>query len=446
MERQYLWLSRTASFRLAEPSSLNQPPQPVPGPSPYARLVRPRLEEALADTPAVLVHGPRQSGKTTLARDVGDAAGYGYVTFDDDTTRAAAEADAIGFVDALPDRVVLDEVQRVPALFTSLKAAIDRDRTPGRFLLTGSANVLLVPRLADSLAGRMETIRLHPLSQAELAGISDPARTFLARLVAGILPASTGDRLAEALAARVAAGGFPAALARSTGRRRAAWYRDYVDTIVQRDVRDLSRIRSLDVLPRLLAVAASQTSRLLNVTDLAGPFQLTQPTIRDYVTLLERVFLLDEIPPWHSNRLSRLVKAARLHMGDTGLACALLGVDAEALWADRPLYGQMLETFVVQELRRLASGYEDPVAFHHLRDRDGTEVDVVLEVGGRRIVGVEVKAAASVRTSDFAGLRKLRDAAGERFVAGVVLYDGEATHSFGDALWAVPIRCLWEPS
>ena len=418
----------------------------MPGPSPYARLVRPRLEEALADTPAVLVHGPRQSGKTTLARDVGDAAGYGYVTFDDDTTRAAAEADAVGFVDALPDRVVLDEVQRVPALFTSLKAAIDRDRMPGRFLLTGSANVLLVPRLADSLAGRMETIRLHPLSQAELAGISDPARTFLARLVAGILPASTGDRLAEALAARVAAGGFPAALARSTGRRRAAWYRDYVDTIVQRDVRDLSRIRSLDVLPRLLAVAASQTSRLLNVTDLAGPFQLTQPTIRDYVTLLERVFLLDEIPPWHSNRLSRLVKAARLHAGDTGLACALLGVDAEALWADRPLYGQMLETFVVQELRRLASGYEDPVAFHHLRDRDGTEVDVVLEVGGRRIVGVEVKAAASVRTSDFAGLRKLRDAAGERFVAGVVLYDGEATHPFGDALWAVPIRCLWEPS
>lgn len=446
MERRYLWISRTASFRLAGPSSLNQPPQPVPGLSPYARLVRPRLEEALADTPAVLVHGPRQSGKTTLARDVGDAAGYGYVTFDDDTTRAAAEADAVGFVDALPDRVVLDEVQRVPALFTSLKAAIDRDRTPGRFLLTGSANVLLVPRLADSLAGRMETIRLHPLSQAELAGISDPARTFLARLVAGILPASTGDRLAEALAARVAAGGFPAALARSTGRRRAAWYRDYVDTIVQRDVRDLSRIRSLDVLPRLLAAAASQTSRLLNVTDLAGPFQLTQPTIRDYVTLLERVFLLDEIPPWHSNRLSRLVKAAKLHVGDTGLACALLGVDAEALWADRPLYGQMLETFVVQELRRLASGHEDPVAFHHLRDRDGTEVDVVLEVGGRRIVGVEVKAAASVRTSDFAGLRKLRDAAGERFVAGVVLYDGEATHPFGDDLWAVPIRCLWEPS
>lgn len=411
---------------------------------PYARLVRPRLDEALADTPAVLVHGPRQSGKTTLAREVGDAAGYGYLTFDDDTTRAAAEADAVGFVEALPDRVVLDEVQRVPGLFTSLKVAVDRDRSPGRFLLTGSANVLLVPRLADSLAGRMETIRLHPLAQAELAGIGDPSRTFLARLIAGDVPASTGERLGEALAARVAAGGFPAALARSTDRRRAAWYRDYVDTIVQRDVRDLSRIRSLDVLPRLLTVVASQTGRLLNITDLAGPFQLTQPTIRDYVTLLERVFLLDEIPPWHSNRLSRLVKTAKLHAVDTGLACALLGADAEALWADRELYGSMLETFVVQELRRLASGHEDPVAFHHLRDRDGTEVDVVLEVGGRRIVGVEVKAAASVRSADFAGLRKLRDAAGARFVAGVVLHDGDATRPFGDTLWAVPIRCLWE--
>ena len=413
------------------------------------RLVRPRLEEALADTPVVLVHGPRQSGKTTLARSVGDAAGYGYRTFDDDSVRAAAEADPVGFVAGLPDRVVLDEVQRVPGLFTTLKAAVDRDRAPGRFLLTGSANVLFIPRLADSLAGRMETLRLHPLSRHELAGRTG-APTFVDRLFRAVdgpppdLAPAQGPRLGEALAETVVAGGYPAALARTAPRRRAAWYRGYVDTLVQRDVQDLARIRSLDALPRLLALVASQTARLINVADLAGPFQLTRPTIRDYVTLLAQVFLLDELPPWHSNRLSRLVKKAKLHAGDTGVACALLGVDPEALWADRELYGQMLETFVYGELRRQASGHEDPVAFHHLRDRDGAEVDLVLERSGRQLAGVEVKAAATVRGKDFHGLRKLQDAVGDRLAAGVVLYDGEATLPFGDRLWAVPIRALWE--
>lgn len=412
----------------------------------YPRLIRPRLEEALADTPVVLIHGPRQCGKTTLARRVGDAAGYAYRTLDDDTLRAAADADPVGFVAALPPRTILDEVQRVPALFTALKAAVDRDRTPGRFLLTGSANVLFVPRLADSLAGRMETLRLHPLSQHELAARPEGTPTFVERLFAGDLTGGTSPRLADALAEHVTAGGYPAALARSAPRRRATWYRDYVDTLVQRDVRDLARIRSLDALPRLLTLVASQTARLTNVADLAGPFQLTRPTIRAHVTLLARLFLLDELPPWHSNRLSRLVKTPKLHAGDTGLACALLGLDAEALWEDRALYGRMLETFVYQELRRQASGHEDPIAFHHLRDRDGVEVDLVLERAGRQMAGVEVKAASTVRASDFRGLRKLQDAVGPRLAAGVVLYDGEEALPFGDRLWAVPIRHLWEPS
>ena len=414
----------------------------------YRRLVRPRLEEALADTPVVLVHGPRQCGKTTLARDVGDAAGYAYRTFDDDTLRAAAEADPIGFVADLPERAVLDEVQRVPGLFTSLKAAVDRDRRPGRFLLTGSANVLFVPKLSDSLAGRMEVLRLHPLSQHELAGLTGEAPTLVERLFrAG--PSEFGttaaaERLGPALAETVAAGGYPAALARPAPHRRAAWYRAYVETLVQRDVRDLAAIHNLDALPRLLAVVASQTARLLNVADLSGPFQLSRPTVRDYVTLLSRVFLLDELPPWHSNRLSRLVKTAKLHAGDTGVACALLGVGADDLWADRELYGQMLETFVVGEFRRQASGHPAPIAFHHLRDRDGAEVDLVMERSGRGLVGVEVKAASTVRGKDFAGLRKLQEAVGDRLAVGAVLYDGEATVPFGDRLWAVPIRRLWE--
>ena len=233
-------------------------------------------------------------------------------------------------------------------------------------------------------------------------------------------------------------------LLRAVGPRRAAWYRDYLEALVQRDVRDLARISSLDALPRLLALAAAQTAQLLNVTDRASPFQLSRPTIRDYVTLLERVFLLETLPPWHSNKLSRLVKTPKLHIGDTGLACALLGVDVAALASDRTLLGPLLETFVLQEVRRQASWEAEPMSFFHFRDRDGAEVDLVIERGARAVVGVDVKAAATVTASDFRGLRKLQAAAGDRFVGGVVLYDGETSVSFGDGLHAVPLRGLWE--
>lgn len=341
----------------------------------------------------------------------------------------------------LPDRVILDEVQRVPALFSTLKNAVDRQRTPGRFMLTGSANVLLVPKLADSLAGRMEILRLHPLSQSELAR-TRPG--FLDALFDGRFETAAWERLGADMAERIVAGGYPAALARAPGRRRTVWYENYVETLVQRDVRDLARINALDAVPRLLSLAASQTARLLNVSDLAAPFQLSRTTIRDYVTLLERVFLIDILAPWHSNRLSRLVKTPKLHLGDAGVACAELGVDAAGLASDRPLLGQLLETFVFQELRRQAGSRDEPLAFFHYRDKDGAEVDVVIERGARELVGVEVKASATVTPRDFRGLRGLREAAGKRFVAGVVLYDGETSVRFGDRLHAVPLRALWE--
>jgi uncharacterized protein len=410
-------------------------------PALYPRLAKPRLVEALADSPAMLIHGPRQCGKTTLAKVVGGQLGYDYRSFDDDVVRGAAEADPVGFVGDLGSRVILDEVQRVPELFTSLKTAIDRDRTPGRFILTGSSNVLLVPQLSDSLAGRMEVLRLHPLAQCELER-REPV--FIDTLFSGVFPPGTSERLRGGLLERIVKGGYPAALARAAPRRRAAWYRDYVETLVQRDVRDLTRISALEALPRLLELAAGQTARLINVSDLAAPFQVSRPTIRDYVTLLERVFLLDELPPWHSNRLSRLVKTPKLHMGDTGVACALLGLDADDLAHDRPALGQLLETFVFQELRRQATALDAPISFYHFRDRDGADVDIVVERGVRAVAGVEVKASATVTAADFRGLRKLRDATGKRFTSGVVLYDGEISVGFGDGLYAVPMRRLWE--
>ena len=250
--------------------------------------------------------------------------------------------------------------------------------------------------------------------------------------------------MGKELADRITAGGYPAALARASANRRTTWYRDYIEALVQRDVRELVRISSLDALPRLLALAASQTARLLNVSDLAGPFQLSRPTIRDYITLLERVFLVEQLPPWHVNRLSRLVKTPKLHLADTGVACALLGLHATALFQDRPAFGRLLKTFVFQELRRQASWRDEDIRFHHFRDRDGAEVDIVLEGGARQIVGVEVKASSTVVAADFRGLRKLKDAGGKRFTAGVVLYDGETSASFGDGIYAVPFRALWE--
>ncbi|WP_447969528.1 ATP-binding protein [Nitrospira sp. M1] len=405
------------------------------------RYAEPLLIEALTDSPAVLIYGPRQCGKTTLAQRVGQRMGYTYINFDDDVARTAAEADPAGFVDDLPNRVTLDEVQRVPTLFTTLKTAIDRKRTPGRFILTGSAHVLLVPKLTDSLAGRLELLRLHPLAQCELGR---KEADFLYTLFTADFKTRRSKRLGSELSQRITSGGYPATLARSTERRRAAWYRDYLDALIQRDVRDLSRISRLDALPRLLTLAAGQTGRLLNISDLAAPFQLSRPTIRDYMTLLERIFLLETLPPWHSNRLSRLIKTPKLHMGDTGLAAALLGINSASLTADRSLIGQLLETFVFQELRRQASWHNESLHFFHFRDKDGSEVDIVIEQGARMLVGVEVKAGATVTSSDFRGLRKLRQAAGSRFAGGVVLYDGETCASFGDGMHAVPLRRLWE--
>lgn len=406
----------------------------------YPRLAERRLRDALADSPVVLVHGPRQCGKTTLARMVGDRGGYAYVSFDDAASRSAAQADPMGFVAELPRRAILDEVQHVPSLFSAIKHSVDQDRRPGRLMLTGSSNVLLVPALSDSLAGRMEILRLHPLAQVELEG---GRPTFLDRLFGKGFGFGQGHRLGRELLLRVVAGGYPPAAARSSAARRAAWHRSYLDSIIQRDVRDATRIASLEVLPRLLETAASQTARLFNASSLGAPFQLSLPTIRDYLTLLERVFLLERLPPWHRNRLSRLVKTPKLHMGDTGLAAAVLGAEFETLSDDRSLLGQLLETFVFQELNREASGREDSPRFFHFRDRDGAEVDVVIERSARELAGIEVKAGATVTEADFRGLRKLAQCAGDRFVRGIVLYDGDAALGFGDRLQAVPIRMLW---
>jgi len=405
-----------------------------------ARFIQDRLEEALADSPVVLIHGPRQSGKTTLARHHGEERGYRYYSFDDEAVRSAADDDPAGFVAGLPDRVILDEVQLVPRLFSAVKLAVDRDRSPGRFILTGSANVLLIPRVSDSLAGRMAIIRLHPLSRCEILGRRS---AFIDDLFTGAGMMHHASRLGGEIADIVAAGGYPAALTRMSDARRTDWYRDYVETIAKRDIRELARIREVEALPQLMELAAAQTAQLFNLSDLAGSFRLSRPTIGDYVTLLENVFLVYRLPPWYSNRLSRLIKTPKLHLGDTGVASAVLDLTPDMLREDRATLGRLLETYVVQELRRQASWSAERVRFHHFRNKDRAEVDIVMEGAGRKIAGVEVKLSGTVVAKDFRGLKKLREAVGDRFTTGVVLYDGEDTVPFGDRLAAVPLSRLW---
>ena len=432
----------------------------------YPRYIQQRLKDALEDSPVVLIHGPRQCGKTTRAQTVcapgnpswnndstkrkyrtaspaDDKFGeYTYISFDNKGPRELAKNDPVGFASALPQRVILDEVQKVPELFEALKIEVDRNRVPGRFLLTGSANVLQVPGLSDSLAGRMLMIRLHPLAQCELE--NQPPPGFLDTLFENGFKVCQTRRLGMELGERISAGGYPAALALPPGQRRFGWYDSYIMTQLLKDVSGFARISTLETLPQLLAIAATRTAGLFNVSDITSSFELSRHTVKSYIKLLEMAFLLERIPPWYSNLNRRLVKTPKLHMCDTGLACTLLGVDADGLVQNRPLLGQLLETFVLQELRRQASWHNAHLSFYHYRDRKGAEVDIVIERGALAVAGIEVKAAGTVTKADFRGLSKLEKTVGRRFVCGAVLYDGNTCLRYGDRMWAIPLRMLWE--
>ena len=408
----------------------------------YPRHVEPRLREALEDSPVVLIQGPRQCGKTTLAQAMGKLAGYQYFTFDDESTRSYAVEDPVGFVNALPERVILDEAQLTPGLFPSIKLSVDRNRTAGRFILTGSVNMLQMTQIKESLAGRTDIIRLHPFSQSEL---EQTAPGFLDALFSPNFTIRQGLPSETRIIDRVVAGGYPAALQRSEARR-ANWYQTYIETLVVSDAPTITEIHSLETLPQLLELAAARTAQLLSVNGLASSFQLNRLTIRSYLILLEKMFLLEKVPAWHSNYAKQLVKTSKIHLGDTGIACALLNLNKAALTENRALFGHVLETFVLQELKRQASAHAQRHTFYHFRNRDRNraEVDIVIQRGATALAGVEVKASSTVTNSDFNGLRKLKEAAGKRFAGGVLLYNGDSTLSFGKNLYALPLKILWE--
>lgn len=398
----------------------------------HPRWLEAKLADALADTPVVLLNGARQTGKSTLAQAIAGQHQGRYLTLDDPTVLAAATTDPVGFLADTEGLIVIDEVQKAPNLFTAIKQTVDRKRRPGRFLLTGSADVLMLPTAAESLAGRMEVLTVHPLAQGEIAH-RKPA--FVDALFGNKpipLSQSSGTTIAEA----VAAGGYPEALTRKRSDRRKAWFDAYVTTITQRDIRELSNIADLAVLPRLLSLFAVRSGALTNVAELARAAGVPQATLHRYVTLLEASFLYQPLPAWHANLGKRLIKAPKAYLLDSGLACALSGIDASNL-ANAPHYGGLLEAYVLGELRRECAALADGPKVHHYRSAGGVEVDFVIEDTAGRCVGIEVKAAASVGERHFSGLRDIETALGKRFVCGVVLYGGEQTVRFGERLWAV---------
>lgn len=406
-----------------------------------ARAAGPSVLAALTDTPVVVVNGARQVGKTTLARSLPYPGTVVHATMDDPSSRTAAHDDPRSFVQRPVDTLVIDEVQLEPGLFRAIKAEVDQDRRPGRFVLTGSSRILAAPDMADSLVGRTEVIELWPFSQGELAGHTD---TFVDRVFGGtaaVLGGRGGHR--ADLVDRVLTGGFPESVARGPGRRRA-WFASYLDTMVQTVIRELSAIERLADIPAMVRLCAARSGTELNVASLARELALPERTANGYLALLANAFILQLIPAWSSNLSAKVVRRPKLVLVDSGMAAHLQGFTASAPPpADR--FGPLLETFVLMELRRQSTWSDHSPTLWHFRDRSGVEVDAILERPDGSIVGIEVKATSTPRPDDFRGLRFLEARLGDRFKAGLVLSTAPDPVPFGPKLAAVPVAALWAP-
>jgi hypothetical protein len=351
----------------------------------------------------------------------------------------AAQSDPAGFSRGL-DRAVIDEIQRAPDLLLAVKKTVDEDYRPGRFLLTGSANVLTLPRIADSLAGRMETIQMLPLARAEIEGRTP---TFLDRLFEGKIESQRDAIVGDDLVQLVLLGGFPEAISRESERRRQDWLRSYLTSILTRDLRDIAEVEKLTELPKFVRLLAEHSGQLVNYSQFGGGINVSHKTGQRYVGLLEQVFLIATVQPWFTNSLKRIVKTPKLHFLDSGLLATVRGLTFDRVKADRGTFGALLESFVFSEVLKIMTASDLRLTPHHFRDRDMREVDIVLERDDGMIVGIEVKASATVKAGDFAGLRALAEACGDRFAFGVVLYDSTDVVPFGDRLAAAPLSCLW---
>jgi predicted AAA+ superfamily ATPase len=408
----------------------------------YPRFAAEAVRTALSDSRVVLIVGPRQAGKSTLAKEMGGME-RPYFTLDDAATLAAAKSDPKGFIRGLT-HATLDEIQRAPDLLLAIKESVDNDKRPGRFLLTGSADVMALPRVADSLAGRMEIVTLLPLAMGEIRARKP---TFIELALEGRVatPRETppvGDDLIEI----VLTGGYPEVVARATAERRSKWCLDYMNAIIQRDVRDVAEVFRLGDMPRLIRLLAQYSAQLVNYSEIGAPLAMDRKTVQRYLDIFSTLYITRSLEPWHSNQISRLTKSPKLHFLDSGLLGAMRGMSVDSVRADKNAFGHVLESFVFAELvKQIGWLPARGISIHHFRTTTRTqdEVDFVLEDNRRRIVGMEVKASATVTAADFAGIRKLSSAAMGHFKLGIVAYDGDKVIPFGADLYAVPLANLW---
>ncbi|MEV4217353.1 ATP-binding protein [Nonomuraea sp. NPDC049725] len=407
----------------------------------YGRRAHGMALEALADTRVVVVNGARQVGKSTLAHSIlGRTPGAKELYLDDPAVLDAAHEDPVGFVqhDGL---LLIDEIQRAPGLLLPIKREVDRDPRPGRFLLTGSARLLDLRDLPDALPGRTETIELWPLSQGEIDSAPDGFVDAVFRRGADVdvkAELSKHDYVARALR-----GGYPEAVRRDPGRRRARFFDSYVSDLITRDVRQVTDIERPAEMRRLLSVVAARMGNLAVAQALGNDAGMPRVTLSRYLDLLELVFVIKRIPAWSSNLTTRAVGTPKLLVVDSGLGARLVGISPERAMDVTSPVGPLVENFALGEIARQLTWADEPVQLFHYRNRDKVEVDAVLEHASGDIVGVEIKAAETVRGDDFRGLRHLQSRLGNRFIAGFVLYAGQESLSFGAGLKALPLAALW---
>ncbi len=399
------------------------------------------LLAALNDTAVVFLAGARQTGKSTLVQHLNDG-GYNarYISFDDYSFQMAAKADPAGFISGLQTNVVIDEVQRVPEIFLAIKAVVDKKRIPGQFLLTGSANILTIPKVADSLAGRMEIQMLWPFSQCELRNGSGG---LIDALFDGVDLENVDPVDQNELLDMITIGGYPEVNSRTDQNRRNAWFRNYVLTLLQRDIIEIAHIDGLTLMPNLLSLLAARSSNLLNFADLSRSIQIPQTSLKRYFALLESIFVVSKVLPWSKNFNNKLVKTPKIHINDTGLLCYLLGVNAQRLKEDRTLAGQFMETFVVNEITKLCSWSKIKPQIYFFRTAAGKEVDIILEDASGRCVAIEIKSAGHLNGKDVEGIKFFKESIGDQFVKGVVLYTGNEIIPFQKDIHAVPVSVLW---